>query len=263
MLSVGLLTLMILALAGCGGMNLPFALPFGQPTATFTPTPTNTPTPTPETTATLRPGETPAAAPATPIATPQVTIPEGWNPVRDERLGYSFAIPGGWSELDLRGGQIANMANMVGQGETLRQLQNFLATEEGQNIGIVALELDMMGLMRGRIPPLLNVSVIPLPPGADSAYLMSLVDANMGMLDQFGDVQVESVNTDVVNNLQAIRATARADLSQAGLPTTLFVKAVGLVANDQLYLMTLAVRDEIATEKDPQFDQIIGTFRPE
>lgn len=245
-------------LTACGGNRLPFQLPFGPPTATFTPTPTSTPTPLP--TATPLPGQAPAA---TPIPTPQVTIPDGWSTVVDSRLGYSFALPSGWSQLDLRGNQVANIANMMGQGAALEELQAFLASEEGQSIGIVAVELNMMGLMQGKIPSLLNVSVLPLPPGADTQYLMALVNENMGMLDQVGTVQVESVSPDVVNNLQAIRASARADLSQAGIASTLFVKAVGLVANDQLYVMTLAARDEIAADKEPQFDQIIGTFRPE
>jgi len=256
---IGAIALCAILLAGCAGLadSLPFQLPFGVPTPTFTPTPTNTPTPTPEP---LAEGETPTP---TPIPTPQVTIPQGFNPLTDERLGYSLAIPSGWTELDLRGGQIANLANMAGQGEALAQLQDFLATEEGQAIGMVALELNMMGLMQGQVPPLLNVSVLPLPAGADSKTLMGLIDANMGMLEQFGDVEVESVNPDVVNNLPAVRATARADLSAAGFPATLFVKSVGLVANEQLYLLTLAARDEVASEVEPLFDQIIGTFRPE
>lgn len=249
-----------LMLSGCG-VRLPFQLPFGPPTATFTPTPTSTPTPLP--TATPQPGQSSQPAGATPVPTPQVTIPNGWTPVADARLGYSFAIPGGWSQLDLRGNQVANIANIMGQGEALQELQTFLSSEQGQSVGIVAVEMNMMSLMQGKIPPLLNVSVLPLPPGADTQYLMALVNENMGMLDQVGNVQLESVTPDVVNNLQAIRATARADLSQAGIDSTLFVNAVGLVANDRLYLMTLAARDEIASDKQPQLNQIIGTFRPE
>ncbi|MEZ4663627.1 MAG: hypothetical protein R2911_39335 [Caldilineaceae bacterium] len=255
-----LLTMLIVA-AGC---NAPFEMPFLQPpTPTFTPTPTNTPTPTPAPTDTPRPGETQAGATATPIPTPQVVIPAGWVAVRDERLGYSLAIPPSWTELDLRGSQIATMAGMIGQGESLRQLQDFLATEQGQVIGAMAIELDMMSLMQGNLPPLLNVTVIPLPEGADAAYLKGVVDSNLTLLGQFGDVEILSVEPDVVNNLSAIRATANADLSSVGISATLFVKAVGLVANNQLYILTTATRTETAAEKEPLFDQIIGSFRPE
>ncbi|MCB0141183.1 MAG: hypothetical protein KDE50_14860 [Caldilineaceae bacterium] len=256
-----LLLLMVTLTASC---SAPFEMPFlQQSTPTFTPTPTNTPTPTPAPTETPRPGETPAAAIATPIPTPQVTIPAGWVAVRDERLGYSLAIPPSWTEVDLRGNQMATMAGMIGQGESLRKLQNFLATDQGQAIGALALELDMMSLMQGNLPPLLNVSVIPLPDGADADYLKNVVDSNLALLRQFGDVEILAVEPDVVNNLPAIRATANADLSSVGFPTTLFVKAVGLVANNQLYILTTATRAETAAEKEPLFDQIIGSFRPE
>lgn len=258
-----ILPLLILTVmtAGCA---MPFDMPFAPaPTPTFTPTPTNTPTPTPAPTNTPQPGETAEAATATPIPTPQVTIPNGWVAINDERLGYSLAVPASWSELDLRGGQVTTMATMIGQGESLQQLQNFLATDEGQAIGALALELDMMSLMQGNVPPLLNVSVVPLPEGADAAYLKSVIDSNLSMLGQFGDVEILSVEPDVVNNLSAIRATANADLNSVGFPATLFVKAVGLVANNRLYLLTTAARTEVAAEKEPLFDQIIGSFRPE
>lgn len=260
-LSVFAIALLVLAGCSLGGMTLEW--PFGVPTATFTPTSTSTPTNTPEPTPTPRPGETPLPPTPTPIPTPQVTIPGGWAVTTDADRGYSLALPPGWTELDLRGQQIANMANMVGQGQALADLQAFLATEEGQAIGKVAIQPDMFAMMQGRVPPALNVSVVPLPEGADSAYLMGLVEANMGMIGQFGDVNVDSVTAETVNNLPGIRAVATANLAQVGLADTLFIKAVGLVANNKLYLLTLLSREDQRGSLEPTFDQVIGSFRPE
>ena len=91
-----------LVMAGCAGMpfdlsQIPFVSSFLQPTPTFTPTPVPTPTPTPEPTPTPKPGETPIPPTPTPIPTPQVTIPNGFSPVVDDNLGYSFAVPSGWT----------------------------------------------------------------------------------------------------------------------------------------------------------------------
>jgi hypothetical protein len=230
---------------------LPVDLPFLAPTATFTPTPVPTATPTPEPTAT-----------PTPVPTPQVTIPNGFTPVVDDNLGYSFAVPRGWTPLDLRSAQFQNMANTLGMGAQLEPLNEFLASPEGDMLGAIYVT-DLMSAMFGGLPTVLNVSVIDVP-NATPEWLLELIktnlDANASML---GDVQIEDINTAVINNIPGVKGTATADLSSQGLNAQVFAKVIGLVANDKVYIMTLMTQDSNRADKEPTFDQIIGTFRPE
>ena len=254
-------------LAGCGAMapyleQLPFDLPFMQPTPTFTPTPTSTPTPTPEPTPTPKPGETPIPPTPTPVPTPEVTIPDGFNVQTDDRLGYSFALPRGWTDLDLRSSQFQNMANTFGMGDMIGELNTFLDSEEGQAVGKVAIT-DLTAVMFGGLPTLLNVSVIDVPnanPEWAVGLIQSQLEANAGAL---GDVEIRDINPTIINNLPAVAGSATADLSNVGMNAQLFAKVVALIANDKIYVMTLATEAGNMAEKEPVFDQIIGTFRPE
>lgn len=243
---VGLL-LSLQLLAGCGG-----ASPFAEPTATPIPTATPTPLPTP----TLAPG-------ATPAPTPQVTIPQGFTVVQDARLRYSFAVPSGWSELDLRGGQVQTMAGLLGMGEQLTQLNEFLASPEGQLFGKLYIA-DLTSVMFGGLPSLLNVSVVAAPgisaEGAAS-QVQQVIEQNMSALG--GDVTIGAVEALTINNLPAVRSTATANLAAVGIDNSIFAKVVGLLANDQIYVMTLITPLDQRTAKEPTFDQIIGAFRPE
>lgn len=262
-------TLLVLALvmAGCAGMpfdlsQLPFDLPFLAPTPTFTPTPVPTPTNTPEPTPTPKPGETPIPATPTPVPTPQVTIPQGFTTVNDERLAYSFAVPGGWTELDLRSAQFQNLANTFGMGAQLGPLNDFLASPEGDALGYIYVT-DLMSAMFGGLPTLLNVSVIDAPgvtPDTLLTWLESMIEANASAL---GDANIESMETATVNGMPAVRGAATANLASVGMNASVFAKVVAIIANDQVYILTLAAQDTQRAAKEPVFDQIIGTFRPE
>jgi len=246
-------TLLVLALvmAGCAGLpfdlsQLPFDLPFLAPTPTFTPTT----------------GETPIPATATPVPTPKVTIPNGFSPVVDDRLGYSFAVPGGWSELDLRSAQFQNLANTFGMGAQLGPLNDFLASPEGEALGYIYVT-DLMSAMFGGLPTVLNVTVIDAPgqtPESLLTWLESMIEANASML---GDAKIEALETATVNGLPAVRGTATANLASVGMNVSVFAKVVALIANDKVYILTLAAQDTQRAAKEPSFDQIIGTFRPE
>jgi hypothetical protein len=261
------LLVLALAMAGCAGMPidlsaLPFDLPFLAPTPTFTPSPVPTPTNTPEPTATPRPGETPIPATATPVPTPQVTIPEGFAPVLDENLGYSLAVPGGWSELDLRGAQFQNLANTFGMGAQLGPLNDFLASPEGEALGVIYVT-DLMSAMFGGLPTLLNVTVIDAPgqtPESLLTWLEGMIDANASML---GDATIESMETATVNGLPAVRGNATANLASVGMNASVYAKVVALIANDKVYILTLGTQLDQRAAKEPAFDQIVGTFRPE
>lgn len=270
-LMVGILLAVAVAVSGCAVDTsalpfdlsaLPFEVPFLAPTPTFTPTPVPTPTPTAEPTPTPKPGETPIPPTPTPIPTPQVTIPDGFTPVMDSNLGYSLAVPRGWTSLDLRSAQFQNLANTFGMGAQLGPLNDFLASPEGDGLGAIYVT-DLMGAMFGGLPTGLNVFVVDVP-GATPEWLLELIntnlDANSGML---GDVQIEDINTAVINGIPGVKGSAVADLSSQGMNAKVFAKIVGLVANDKVYILTLVTQEGSRADKEPAFDQIVGTFRPE
>lgn len=256
----------VIVLAGCAGLpidisSIPFLQQFLPPTPTFTPSPTPPPTPTPEPTATLKPGETPLPPTPTPVPTPQVTIPNGFTPVTDDNLGYSFALPGGWTELDLRGGQFQTLANTFGMGAQLAPLNDFLASPAGEGLGKVYIT-DLMAAMFGGLPTGLGVYVVDAP-GATPEWLAELIqtnlEANAGAL---GDVTVNEVTPGTINNLPAVKASAVADLSSVGMAQKVFAKVAGLIANDKIYILTLVTPADKQGGNEPVFDQIIGTFAP-
>jgi hypothetical protein len=250
--------LLLLAPVACGGM-LPDLPSFREPTPTFTPTPVPTPTPTPV------PQSVGAAAASDALAaspTPQVVIPTGFTVVQDQRLDYSFAVPTGWTALDLQGAQFRTMAGMVGMGEQVDQVNEFLASPEGQIIGLIYIT-DLMSAMFGGFPTILNVSVVDAPGyTAEGArdLVQEVIETNMGVL---GEVEIGAIEAATINNLPAVRTTATANLAAVGMDTTVFAKVVGLVANQKIYVMTLAAQGNQQAAKEPIFDQIIGSFRPE
>lgn len=262
-------TMLVLALvmAGCAGLpfdpsQLPFLQQFLPPTPTVPPTPTPTPTNTPEPTPTPKPGETPLPPTATPIPTPQVTIPNGFTPVKDDTLGYSFAVPNGWTELDLRSAQFQNLANTFGMGAQLQPLNDFLASDAGKAVGKIYVT-DLMSAMFGGLPTVMNVSVIDAPgatPDSVLTWLQGMIDANKA---QLGGVNIENLKTGTINGLPAVSGDASGSLASVGMNASVFGKVVALLANDKIYLMTLATQDSQRAAKEPSFDQIIGTFRPE
>lgn len=217
-----------------------------EPTATNTPEPTATPEPT--------------EAPAAPE--PQVTVPCNFTKIVDAERGYSLALPSSWAELDLRGAQVTNLANLVGQGEALAELQAFLETDAGQGVGTVAIT-DIGAAMFGGLPTGLNVSVVDAPGAtAESVrnFMESVLEANAA---QLGDVSVGDIEVGTTNNLPSVNSTAVANLANVGVNASVFAKVVSLVANDKLYTLTLVTPENNMARYEEVFEQIIGTFGPE
>lgn len=244
-----------LFLGACAGLpfdpsQIPFVQQFMPPTPTVPPTATPTPSPTP---APTKPGET---ATATPQPTPQVTIPQGYTPVKDAERGYSLAVPAGWSPLDLRGSQVQQLANMVGQGAGLTQAREFLDSPAGKPIGVIYIT-DLMSAMFGGLPTLLNASVIDAP-GYTPESAKELIDANLtANAAMLGDVKIDSIDPATVNGLPAVKGSATADLSKYGIKEPVYAKVVGLIANDKIYILVLGTPQSKKAANDPIFDQII------
>jgi hypothetical protein len=173
-----------------------------------------------------------------------------------------LAVPGGWSQLDLRSAQFQNLANTFGMGAQLAPLNEFLDSPAGDQLGVIYVT-DLMSAMFGGLPTLLNVTVIDAPgqtPDSLLTWLQANIDANSQML---GDVKIENLETATVNGLPAVRGNATGSLASVGMNASVFGKVVALIANDKVYILTLAAQDTQRAAKEPIFDQIIGTFRPE
>ena len=78
-----------------------------------------------------------------------------------------------------------------------------------------------------------------------------------------GNATIQSLDTATVNNLPAVRGAVTADLSSVGMNAQVFAKVVGLVANNKIYILTLVTQASNQPAKEPIFDQIIGSFRPQ
>ena len=191
-----------------------------------------------------------------------VTIPSGWTTIEDDERDYSLAVPSGWTELDLRGAQIATLANTFGQGAAVADLQTFLDTTEGQSVGVVAVT-DLTNAFSGGLPTLLNVSVIGAP-GATAdgllSYVEQVIELNSAML---GDIDIETLEATTTNNLPSVVGDATADLSNVGMNAQAAVKIAALIYEEQIYLITLGTQLGNRAAADPVFEQIIGTLKPE
>ncbi len=266
--TLGAVALVVAAIVitGCGAVPDPSTIPgldliFAPPTPTATntplPTPTSPPTPTPKA------GETPLPPTPTTVPTPQVTIPKGYTAVKDDTLKYSFAIPRGWSELDLRGAQFRQLLTTVGQGAAIEQIDAFLATNEGKMLGKIYIA-DLFNAMSGGLPSAVAVAVIPAPEGItpeDGKKLIEdLLKANSAML---GGAKIETLEATTVNNLPAVKGTATMNLASVGFNATAFAKVTALLANNNLYVMIGITQDSNRGKREPEFDGVVGTFRPE
>jgi len=262
--AVTLLLAISLLISGCGASDmgdLPFVGQFFAEPEPPTPTPAPTATNTPEPTPTPKPGETPIPATATPVPTPQVNVPSDFTPIVDDALAYSLAVPRGWTALDLRGAQFQNLANTFGMAGQLGPLNEFLDSEAGKQLGVIYIT-DITKALFGGLPTLLNVFVLDAPgltPADTVAYINGLLEGSELPVE----ANIENISECTVNNLPAVCATATANLANVGFAAELFAKVTALVANDKLYILTLATTADDRGGKEPIFDQIIGTFRPE
>jgi hypothetical protein len=262
--AVTLLLALSLLISGCGASDmgdLPFVGQFFAEPEPPTPTPAPTATNTPEPTATPLPGETPIPATATPIPTPEVNVPSDFSPVVDDALAYSLAVPRGWTALDLRGSQFQNLANTFGMAGQLGPLNDFLDSEAGKQLGAIYIT-DITKALFGGLPTVLNVFVLDAPgmtPADTVAYVNGLLSGSALPVE----ANIENVSECLVNNLPAVCATATANLANVGFNAELFAKVTALIANDKMYILTLATTADDRGGKEPIFDQIIGTFRPE
>ncbi|MBV7332563.1 SH3 domain-containing protein [Chloroflexi bacterium TSY] len=214
-------------------------------------TPTPTPTAVPPTlTATAT---KPAAVRATPTPVPERNVLADFTPVKDEKLGYSLAVPPGWVPFDLRSPQFQNMVNTFGLGDQLAPLNEFLDSPAGENLGMIY-ATDLVGVMFGGLPTALSVFVIPNAQGVTPDSLLDFVETNIEAYSTvLGDVAIQELQVTTINNIPGVRGSAMVRLNQVGLETRSFIEVAGLITNDKVYILTLATQESNVDAKEAQF----------
>lgn len=260
-----------LALAGCNRREQ------AEPTATSVPPtdtpvpPTNTPTPVPPTdtptpvpptdTPEPEPTDTPVPEPtATPAPEPIVSIPNGWSKVENDRLGYSFAVPRGWSVFDLQSGQLSQIMRFVSPAAA-QQVDEALTGPGGEYAGHLGVQLAIFS--NPPIAALAGVGIFPnLDDDISSESLVEWLENQLESLPLPVPVNVQSLEAGTTNNLPSISGVATADLASQGLFNA-HVAITALRANDTAYILVVAVPANQASNRRAEIDLIVGTFRPE
>ena len=195
---------------------------------------------------------------ATAAPTPMVTIPRGWSPVVNTRLGYSLAVPRGWSIFDLQSGQLSKILRFVNP-TSAQEVDELLDSPEAENAGHLAIELAIFSQ-----PPIATLAGVGTVPLDDDIPAESVVKWLKRVIESFDMIplEVQSLETGSTNNLPAIQGIVTADLSEQGL---FYSHAVitALRANDTAYILVVVTSAKEAEAKQQQIDQIVGTFRPE
>lgn len=225
------------------------------PTDTPEPEPTATPEPEPE------PTDTPVPEPtATPAPEPKVSIPSGWATVKNDRLGYSFAVPRGWSVFDLQSGQLSQIMRFVSP-EAAQQVDDALTGPGGENAGHLAVQLAIFSR-----PPIAAMAGVGIFPGLDddisSERLVEWLEKQLEGLPLPIPVEVKSLEAGTTNNLPSISGVATADLASQGLFDA-HITITALRANDTAYILVVAVPQNQVQNRANEIKAIVGTFRPE
>ena len=232
------------------------------PTDTPTPVPpTDTPEPEPTDTPEPEPTDTPVPEPtATSAPEPKVSIPSGWAAVKNDRLGYSFAVPRGWSVFDLQSGQLSQIMRFVSP-DAAKQVDDALTGPGGENAGHLAVQLAIFSR-----PPIAAMAGVGIFPGLDddisSERLVEWLEKQLEGLPLPIPVEVKSLEAGTTNNLPSISGVATADLASQGLFDA-HISITALRANDTAYILVVAVPQNQVQNRANEIKAIVGTFRPE
>lgn len=199
-------------------------------------------------------------ATATPRPTPIVVIPNGFTKQVDSVRGYSLALPRGYALIDLRSAQFRNLAGTLGMGDQMAALNQYLDSPAGQAVGILAAS-DLTGMIFGGLPTIAQVMVVDAKGASQDTAQVSIEQLISGPGGLLTNAVIETLENATINNLPGVRATVQGTLTGSTRATA--GKVVGLLANDKFYVLLQLTGTNQLSAKEPIFDQIIGTFRPE
>lgn len=242
----------------------PTELPTVAGTATETALATAQPAAAATATATQQPltaaSRTQPTATSTPRPTPVVVIPNGFTAQVDSVRGYSLALPRGYTLLDLRSAQFQNLVNLVGMGDRMAALSEFLDSPAGQSVGILAAS-DVTAMIFGGLPTIAQVTVVDAKGASQDTAQASINSLLTGQGGFLSNPVIETMENVTINNLPGVRARVTGNLP--GTSRSMEGKVVGLLANDKFFVLVQLTEATKWAAKEPIFDQIIGTFRPE
>lgn len=222
------------------------------PTDTPTPVPpTDTPTPVP-------PTATPEPPTATPAPEAKVTIPSGWSKIANDRLGFAYAVPPGWLSFDLQSGQLSQIMRFVSP-DAAQQVDEALGGPGGEYAGHLSAQVAIFS--RPPIAALAGVGVVPLDDDIPAENVVKWLEGMLGGFTMI-PLEVSSLESGTTNNLPSITGVATADLSTQGLFEAHAV-ITALRANDQAYILVVAVPTNQVRNRQSEINAIVGSFGPE
>ena len=188
-------------------------------------------------------------------------LPRFWIPIVDARLGYSLAVPFNWLAFDLQAGDLDQATGLLGDESATQQLQTFLHTPAGENLGVFAVESDPESMYSVPFfPTFLIVSTAPLPDDLTDEEWFALAEKS---IPSWGDAQLITVETGTSNGLPVIRAVAAIRLGDPSHLLTAHLDITILRANQTGYLLAIASRPDAAAANQPVIEQIVDSFRVE
>ena len=162
--------------------------------------------------------------------------------------------------LDLRSAQFRNLANLVGMGDRMATLNEFLDSPAGQSVGILAAS-DVAGVIFGGLPTIAQVMVVDAKGANQDTAQVSINSLLTGQGGFLSNPVIEKIENVTINNLPGVRAAVTGTM--AGSSRAMAGTVIGLLANDKFYVLMQLTENTKRAVKEPIFDQIIGTFRPE
>ena len=202
-------------------------------------------------------GEEAAAATQTALS----AIPRFWKPLVDRRLGYSLEVPFNWLTFDLQAGGLEGLAGLLGGEEAMQLLRDYLAAPAGENLGMLAVELDPEAIYEQPLFPMfLNVSMTPLAEEVDEEEWVALVEESIAAL---GQAQIESIALGTRSGLPVVRATAMVALGGPADGLTAHLDLTIVRAAGKVYTLTIATRPSAVRAKYLLIEQIVDSFKTE
>lgn len=181
--------------------------------------------------------------------------------IYDSRLGYSLAVPDGWYVTDLQRvdqhpiwGTFSKVYSVAAKG-----IEDVLASPGGENVGYLALELDLFP--KPSIKTMALVGTTSLDDDIPAETVVLLLSDLIESFDMFPVGAPEFV-FGTTKGLPSIQGVVTADLSSQGLFNAHAV-VTALRANDTAYILLVVTEVKDVKVKQPLIDQIVGTFRPE
>ena len=195
------------------------------------------------------------------FACPVEKVLPDFQRIYDSRLGYSVAVPDGWHVIDL---QRANQHPLWGTFSKVypvlaKDLEDVLASPGGENIGYLALELDLFP--KPSVKTIALVGTTSLDDDMPAETVVQLLSSVIESFDMF-PVGTPDFSIGTTNDLPSIRGIVTADLRSQGLFNA-YTVVTALRANDTAYVLLVATEAKDVEAKQPLINQIVGTFRPE